>query len=116
MCFYRFLKFNATQEPEPPLSQGSANAEVPTAEIVSPASGLPIPNPSDPVLITPDAPILKGYRIVGQLGRGRSVWLAEETTSGLNRRVVVRVGRPDPPEARGRLRVCSRRASVRNPC
>jgi serine/threonine protein kinase len=50
-----------------------------------------------PVSRIPNAPVLKDYIIVGQLGRGRSVWLAEETASGLGGRVVVRVGRPDAP-------------------
>jgi serine/threonine protein kinase len=44
-------------------------------------------------------PVLPGYVVVGPLGRGHSVWLAEETTSGLRGRVAVRVGRPDTPDS-----------------
>jgi serine/threonine protein kinase len=50
--------------------------------------------------VTPlsDPPVLPGYEVVGKLGRGRSVWLAEETVSGLRGRVAVRVGRPETPD------------------
>jgi hypothetical protein len=78
---------NASQEPTLPSALESATASEQTAELVSVA----------PVSRIPNAPVLKDYIIVGQLGRGRSVWLAEETASGLRGRVVVRVGRPDAP-------------------
>jgi serine/threonine protein kinase len=39
------------------------------------------------------SPVLPGYVMVRQLGRGRSVWLAEETATGMRGRVAVRLGR-----------------------
>ena len=46
----------------------------------------------------PAPPVVAGYEVMGRLGKGRAVWLAEETVSGLRGRVVVRVGRPEAPE------------------
>jgi serine/threonine protein kinase len=43
-------------------------------------------------------PILAGYEVIGRLGKGRAVWLAEETVSGLRGLVAVRIGRPEAPE------------------
>jgi eukaryotic-like serine/threonine-protein kinase len=110
------IEYSITQEPKPPLppGPGSANVEMPTDEIVFSAPVSPIPNPSEQISIIPNAPVLKDYRIVGQLGRGRSVWLAEETASGLGRRVVVRVGRQDAPEG-PLLREIENLARVKNP-
>jgi serine/threonine protein kinase len=44
-------------------------------------------------------PILPGYVVLRQLGKGHSVWLAEELVSGLRVRVAVRVGGPETTEA-----------------
>jgi serine/threonine protein kinase len=83
----RHDKTYASQEPTLPRTLESARATEQKPELVSAA----------PVSRIPNSPVLKDYIIVGQLGRGRSVWLAEETASGLGGRVVVRVGRSDAP-------------------
>jgi serine/threonine protein kinase len=46
----------------------------------------------------PAPPVLPGYEVIRQLGKGGSVWLAEATASGLRERVAVRVGRPEISE------------------
>ncbi len=48
----------------------------------------------------PVPPVLPGYVVIGRLGNGSSVWLAEEEASGLRgrARVAVRMGRPEAQE------------------
>ena len=67
---------------------------------VTPAQEPATPAPESAMLTLEPAtpPDLPGYVVIGPLGRGRSVWLAEETVSGLRGRVAVRVALPEAHE------------------
>ena len=88
-----------------PVGEGKANLKPeddrrvagPGGPVMAVSASLTSPPLDEPGWAGP-APVLAGYAVLGRLGRGRSVWLAEETAPGLRGRVAVRVGRPEAAE------------------
>ena len=59
--------------------------------------------------------ILPGYRLIESLGQNRRVWLAEDTASGIGRRVVVRVGQSPGEHLRREVEIMENLSRVNSP-